>query len=120
MSTPEAGYAFPWEREAMQGAEMPDGLSLYDQMAYLSLRSLYRDYHEKRLDRETASAEKRRVFGAWEQAKRAAEFDRLLQDYHVRLIRGVERAVTGCRKEPTEANALYLCDVLDGFERPEV
>lgn len=120
MSTPEVGYAFPWEREAMRGDALPEGLELWDQMAYLSLRSLYRDYHEKRLDRETASAEKRRVFGAWEQAKRAAEFDRKLQDYHVRLIRGAERAVCRCRKEPTEANALYLCDVLDGFERPEV
>ena len=46
MSTPDYSYAFPWEREAMQGAEMPDGLSMYDQMAYISLRTLYHDYHE--------------------------------------------------------------------------
>ena len=57
MSTPDYSYAFPWEREAMQGAEMPDGLSMYDQMAYISLRTLYHDYHEKRMDRATASAE---------------------------------------------------------------
>ena len=55
MSAPESGYDFPWERGAMQGAEMPDGLSIYDQMAYISLRTLYHDYHEKRLGMATST-----------------------------------------------------------------
>jgi len=117
MSAPESGYAFPWEREAMQGAEMPDGLSLYDQMAYISLRTLYHDYHEKRLNRKTASAEKRRIFGAWDKAKRTAEFERKLAFFQARVYKDSEGAKTTVRKDPSPENALRLCDVLDGLER---
>ena len=28
------GFSFPWEKAAMRGEELPDGLSLPDQMAY--------------------------------------------------------------------------------------
>ena len=87
MSVPESGYTFPWEREAMQGAEIPEGLSIYDQMAYISLRTLYHDYYEKRLNRTTASAEKRRIFGAWDKAKSTAEFERKLAFFHARLYK---------------------------------
>ena len=119
MSTPDYSYAFPWEREAMQGAEMPDGLSMYDQMAYISLRTLYHDYHE--MDRATASAEKRRIFGAWDRAKRTAEFERKLAFFHARLYKDTEMAKTAVRKDPSPENAIRLCNVLDGLEkyRPE-
>lgn len=30
------GFSFPWEKAAMRGEELPDGLSLPDQMAYWS------------------------------------------------------------------------------------
>lgn len=121
MSAPESGYAFPWEREAMRGAEMPDGLSIHDQMAYTSLRTLYHDFHEKRLSRETASAEKRRILAAWDKAKRTAEFDRKLTFFHARLYKDTELAKTAVRKDPSPENALRLCNVLDGLEqyRPE-
>lgn len=117
MSSTEPGYAFPWEREAMQGAEMPDGLSLYDQMAYLSLRTLYHDYHEKRLNRVTASAEKRRIVGAWQRAKDAAEFQRKLALFSARVFKDTEVAKTAVRKNPSPENAIRLCNVMDGIER---
>ncbi len=117
MSSPGCGYAFPWEREAMRGEEMPDGLSLYDQMAYLSLRILYRDYHEKRLDRETASTEKHRIFAAWDKAKCTVEFERKLSYFHARLYKDTEMAKTAVRKDPSPENAVRLCNVLDGLER---
>lgn len=117
MSAPETGYAFPWEREAMQGAEMPDGLTIYDQMAYISLRTLYHDYHEKRLNRATASAEKRRIVGAWDRAKRTAEFERKLAFFHARLYKDTELAATAVRKDPSPENAIRLVNVLDGLEQ---
>ena len=64
--------------------------------------------------------ENQRLRRAWEQARESEAFERKLCAYHTRLIRGVERAACRCRKEPTAENALYLCDVLDGIERPEV
>lgn len=110
---------FPWEKEASRGAEMPEGLGLADMAAYTALRDVYERFRGKRMGRDQAAREKHLILRQWEQAKEAEAFERKLQDYHVRLIRGVERAVTRCRKEPTEANVLYLCDVLDGFEKPE-
>lgn len=112
-------WDFPFEREAAQNILPPD-LSLSDQMAYSALRNIYRAFRAGDIGRDRAGEEKRRLRRAWEQAKEAEALEKKLLEYHVRLIRGVERAVTRCRKEPTEANALYLCDVLDGFERPEV
>lgn len=117
MSAPESGYAFPWEREAMRGAEMPDGLPMHDQMAYISLRTLYHDYHEKRLDRAAASAEKRRIFGAWDQAKRTAEFERKLASFRARVCKDTERAEAAVRRNPSPENAIRLCNVLAGLER---
>ena len=112
---------FPWERKAMYGDDLPDGLTVYDQMAYISLRSLYRDYHEKRMDRDAASAEKRMILSAWQKAKRDAEFERKMSFYHARLNRDSEMAKTAVRKNPTPENALMLCNVLDGLEeyRPQ-
>ena len=117
MSAPEPGYAFPWERAAMRGSELPDGLPIYEQMAYISLRALYHDYHEKRLDRETASAEKRKIIGALQKAKDAEDFRSRLVSFHVRVIKDTEAANAAVRKNPSPENAIVLCNVLDGLER---
>lgn len=110
-------WTFPWEDRARGGADMPEGLPLADQMAYTALRNIYSAYREKRMDREQASWEKRILRRKWEKAKEAEAFDRKLTDYHVRLIRAVERAACACRKDPTPENAVRLCDVIDGLER---
>lgn len=111
-------WTFPWEQEARQGMELPEGLPMADVMAFTALRNIYGAYHDKRLDREQASREKRLLRREWEKAKEAEAFDRKLTDHHVQLIRAVERAVCVCRKDPTPENALRLCDVIDGLERP--
>ena len=111
-------WTFPRERQASQGSDMPDGLPLADQMAYTALRSIYRDFREKRMDREQASWEKRLLRRSWEKAKEAEAFSDKLTDYHTRLIRAVEQAVCACRKDPTPENAIRLCDAIDGLERP--
>lgn len=113
---------FPWEREAMRGSPLPDGFPLHDQMAYLSLRAIYHDFHGKRLGREAAAAEKHKIFAVWDKAKRTAEFDQQLAFFQARLHKDVERAAAAVRKNPSSENAIMLCDVLDGLKeyRPEV
>ncbi len=118
MSAPETGYAFPWEREAMRGSELPEGLPLHDQMVYISLRSLYHDYYERRIEREAASAEKRRIIGAWQRAIDTVEFQRKLAFSQAQVIKATEAAQRAFRKEPTIENAWHLSRVLDGLERP--
>lgn len=100
----------------MNGEEMPDGLPLPDQMAYTTLRNIYRAYHDKTISRDMAAAEKRRLRREYEQAKDNWAFWGRLADHRAKLLRNSEAAKTACRKEPTAENALLLCNVLDGLE----
>ena len=102
----------------MVGSEMPEGLSLPDQMAFTALRNIYDAYHKKLITKDIASAEKRRLRRAYTVAKEAAEFQSKLADHRARQLRDTEAARTACRKNPTTENALLLCNVLDGLEMP--
>ena len=51
----------PYERIAMACGEMPDGLEWYDRQLFLMLRTLYWQYKQGIVDRETASREKRKL-----------------------------------------------------------
>ena len=78
----------------MRGEELPDGLSLPDQMAYTALRNTYRAYYDKTISRDAAAAEKQRIRLAWERAVSRAAFDQRLTTYHVKVIRETEAAKT--------------------------
>lgn len=80
------GFTFPWEKAAMHGEELPEGLSLPDQMAYTCLRNIYFLYYNKTISRDQAAAEKQRVRVQWERAASAAEFERKLSVHHARVI----------------------------------
>lgn len=118
MSAPESGYAFPWEREAMRGAEMPDGLSLEDQLAYQAVTMLYGRYRLKLVDRATGSAEKGKIGYELECRKRQADIRSRLLAWHTRLTKNIEGAINTYRKERTIENADRLVDIIDGFLRP--
>ena len=45
---------FSWEREAMRGEEIPEGLGLADTAAYTALRDIYERFRGKRMGREQA------------------------------------------------------------------
>lgn len=113
------GFTFPWEKAAMHGEELPEGLSLPDQMAYTCLRNIYFLYYNKTTSRDQAAAEKQRVRVQWERAASAAEFERKLSVHHARVIRETEAAKTACRKDPTAENALRLCNAIDGLPSPD-
>ena len=102
----------------MHGDELPEGLSLPNQMAYTCLRNIYFLYYNK--DYFTEDDVKtldsiQRVRVQWERAASAAEFERKLSEHHARVIRETEAAKTACRKDPTAENALRLCNVMDGL-----
>lgn len=113
----ETVFTWPWERLAMRGEEMPDGLDLADQMAYTSMRNIYYLYQKKAISRDQASAEKRQIRRKWKISKDAIEFASKMAEFQSRQLKLTELAKTACRKNPTPENALRLCDVLDGIER---
>lgn len=103
----------------MAGREMPEGLSLPDQAAYTAMRNIYDAYRRKAIQRDAASAEKRKVRRRYEQMMEAVSFQDKLAAYHVRLIKAAESAKAAALKDPTPENALRLARIMDGLERPD-
>lgn len=106
----ETGIVLPWEKDAMAGLEMPDGLSYPDQILYLELRMLYRQYYQKIIDRETATKEKKKLLDEY----KVYQFREELEKQWVEIIRLTELARAEYRKNPCHENAMKLIDVIEG------
>lgn len=106
----ETGIVLPWEKDAMAGLEMPDGLSYSDQILYLSLRTLYAQYFKKVIDRETATKEKRKLLDEY----KIYQFREDMGKEWVEVIRLTELARADYRKDPCHENAMKLIDIIEG------
>lgn len=65
---------FPFERQAMQGQPLPQGIDIADSCLYVALKSLYAMYHNKLISRKDATEEKRRLIYNWTTDKSKIEF----------------------------------------------
>lgn len=110
MMADETGIVLPYENDAMAGLEMPDGLSYPDQILYLGLRMLYRQYYQKIISRETAVKEKKKMIEQYKDLK----FREEMGDHWVEIIRLTELATSEYRKNPCHENAMKLIRILEG------
>ena len=101
---------FPWERQAMNGEEMPNGLGYPDQILYLSLRILYESLRKGIIDRETAIREKRRLVTEYN----AYKFREKMGDEWVKVIKDTELARAAYRKDRSLENADKLLAAVEG------
>ena len=106
----ETGIVLPWEKNAMAGLEMPNGLSYPDQILYLELRMLYQQYYQKIIDRETATKEKKKLLDEY----KIYQFREELEKQWVEIIRLTELARAEYRKKPCHENAMKLIDIIEG------
>ena len=106
----ETGIVLPWEKDAMAGLEMPNGLSYPDQILYLELRMLYNQYYKKVIDRETATKEKKKLLDEY----RIYKFQYELGNQCVETIRLTELARADYRKNPCHENAMKLIEIIEG------
>ena len=106
----ETGIVLPWEKDAMAGLEMPDGLSYPDQILYLGLRMLYRQYYQKIIDRETATKEKKKLLDEY----RVNQFREEMGKQWVEVTRLTELARADYRKNPCHENAMKLIEIIEG------
>ena len=113
MMADETGIVLPYEKDAMAGLEMPDGLSYPDQVLYLELRILYRQYYQKVIDRETAVREKKKMIEQYKDLK----FREKMGDHWVEIIRLTELATSEYRKNPCHENAMKLIRILEGRKK---
>ena len=65
---------FTFEREAMQGNPLPQGLDIADSCLYVALKNLYAMYRNKLISRKDATEEKRRLVYNWTTDKAKIEF----------------------------------------------
>ena len=65
---------FTFEREAMQGNLLPQGLDIADSCLYVALKNLYAMYQNKLISRKDATEEKRRLVYNWTTDKAKLDF----------------------------------------------
>ena len=106
----ETGIVLPWEKDAMAGLEMPDGLSDPDQILYLELRMLYNQYYKKVIDRETATKEKKKLLDEY----RVNQFREEIGKQWVDVIRLTDIARCDYKKNRTLENADRLIEIIEG------
>lgn len=106
----ETGIVLPWEKDAMAGLEMPDGLSYPDQILYLELRMLYRQYFQKVIDRETAIKEKKKLLDEY----RCYQYREEMGNHWVEIIRLTDLARCDYKKNRTIENADRLVEIIEG------
>lgn len=106
----ETGIVLPWEKDAMAGLEMPDGLAYPDQILYLELRMLYKQYFQKVIDRETATKEKKKLLDEY----RCCQYREEMGNHWVEIIRLTDLARCDYKKNRTLENADRLVEIIEG------
>lgn len=110
-----ADLKFPWEIQAMDGEEMPDGLPLEEQMAYQAVANLYGRYRKGLITRERGSIEKGRIAHALSGSKSKADMSRKLAEHHARLLKDLEGAANDYAKSRTLEAADRMYQVIYGM-----
>lgn len=110
----QTGVTLPYERLAMAGEEMPDGLEYPDQIMFLELRLLYRQYKEGIIDRAIAAKKKKKLLETY----RVHQFNDQMGKQWTEQIRRTELARAAYRKERTLENADKLVALIEGRKIP--
>lgn len=100
----------PYEKIAMAGGEMPNGLEYPDQILFLELRLLYESYKRKLIDREAATQEKVELLRTYEAHKIVDNMGKVWVDQ----IKRTELARAAYRKDKTIENADKLLACVEG------
>lgn len=115
VSEPEkTGVTLPWEKIAMAGGEMPDGLDYPDQVLFLELRMLYEQYKKGVVGKAAATREKKRLLDNY----RVYKFNDQMGKEWVKQIKLTELARAAYLKDRTLDNADKLVTLIEG--RPHV
>jgi hypothetical protein len=100
----------PYEKTAMSGGKMPDGLEYPDQILFMELSLLYERYRMKMIDREIATEEKKELLRTYELHKIV---DAMGKQW-VEQIKKTETARANYRKDRTLENADLLVLAIEG------
>lgn len=93
------------DKLAYAGEEMPEGLRLHQQQYFLAMRSLYREYKRKDVNKEQSAREKTALLKAYERGEHHEEYVEKVEGLWGRI----SLAAAAYIKEPclTTAEAFY-------------
>ena len=114
------GMVFEFERQAMNGDPVPQGLSQVDQLFYLQLRALYYQYRAGWITRDKGAEDKKRLFAEYRKRLDSEQFRDDLTNWHIALRKCIEAARAEYRKNPCEETAKKLSLAIDGISRDVV
>lgn len=115
-----AEFIYPYERAAMRGDEMPDGLDMVDQLNFLCLRQLYAQKRAGIIDRATGSAEKARLRYQRDLWERKLMLQERVVQRSVEMLKGVEAGANAYARDRTIENADKLYRALYGMDVPGI
>ena len=116
MSDNSTGITFPFEKIAISGGEMPDGLTGPEQRLFLGLRALY---HQKRvgiITREVAVAEKKKLVHTYSRDVADSEVCNRLIACHTKINNSVWQLYAEFKRAPSMELANKIVRVFDGLE----
>lgn len=91
----------PYERQAMAGEPIPDGLSLPDTMLYITLRGIYQQYRAGHISREQGAADKRKAVVEYHRLVSRLEIGDRCREHAVQMWKDIELLTSEYRKNPT-------------------
>jgi hypothetical protein len=103
----------PYEKQAMRGDPMPEGMDYPDQILYLSLSLLYARYRMKQITREQASKEKNMLLDEYEMYKKNWK----MADEWCLIIKATEAARAEFRKNPSIENGYNVIEAIEGRKK---
>lgn len=107
------GITLPYEKQAMRGDPMPDGLDYPDQVMFLSLSLLYARYRLKQITRDQASKEKTKLLDEYEAYTRNWK----MAEEWTEIIRLTELARAEFRKNPSVENGYKIIEIIEGRKK---
>jgi hypothetical protein len=110
MATETKMQELPYERIAMTGGEMPQGLKYHDQLTFQKLRNLYYAYKQQIVTKEVATKEKAEILQERDRMKFMCD----LFEENVEMTKKTELVIADFRKTKDIKYAEHLCDILEG------
>lgn len=109
----KTGVTLPYEKIAMAGGEMPDGLEYPDQILFLELRMLYDQFKRGIVDKATATREKKRLLDNY----RIYQFNEQMGKEWAQIIKQIDLFASEYRKNPSIKAADELLKAIYRTER---
>lgn len=108
-----------YERQAMNGEPMPEGLNFLDARMYQALACLYFRFNQNAISVEDGKKEKRILIAKYREELENEKFNSKWVAHTVELWKNIELTANAYRTNRTLENADVLVDTVYGLVKPD-